>query len=104
MRWTCSSATASSRGGPASAPSWPAPASATTTSPGWAGRRGAPPLGIAVRARVFVLERLRLVDDEPVSFQASYLPAVLGVEVSKADLAVTPLRQGLAFQLGTRVT
>ncbi len=51
--------------------------------------RVAEPLGLAERAQVFVLERLRLVDGEPVSFQASYLPAVLGIEVSKADLAVT---------------
>jgi GntR family transcriptional regulator len=39
-----------------------------------------------------------------VSFQASYLPAVLGIEVSKADLAVTPLRQVLAFKLGIEIT
>ena len=51
-----------------------------------------------------MLERLRLVDGEPVSFQASYLPAALGVEVSKADLAVTPLRQVLAFKLGIDIT
>lgn len=66
--------------------------------------RVAKPLGLAERAEVFVLERLRLVDGEPVSFQASYLPAALGVEVSKADLAVTPLRQVLAFKLGIDIT
>jgi GntR family transcriptional regulator len=66
--------------------------------------RVAEPLGLAERAQVFVLERLRLVDGEPVSFQASYLPAVLGIEVSKADLAVTPLRQVLAFKLGIEIT
>lgn len=66
--------------------------------------RVAEPLGLAERAQVFVLERLRLVDGEPVSFQASYLPAVLGIEVFKADLAVTPLRQVLAFKLGIEIT
>ena len=61
-------------------------------------------LGLRERAGVFVLERLRLVDGEPVSFQASYLPAALGDEVCKADLAVTPLRQVLAFKLGIEIT
>ena len=45
-----------------------------------------------------------LVDGEPVSFQASYLPAAIGEEVSKADLAVTPLRQVLSFKLGIEIT
>ena len=63
----------------------------------------AEPLGLAVDAPVFVLERLRLVDGAPVSFQASYLPATLGAEVAKADLAVTPLRQVLAFKLGLEI-
>jgi len=61
-------------------------------------------LGLRERERVFALERLRLVDGEPVSFQSSYLPAALGDEVSKADLAVTPLRQVLAFKLGIEIT
>ena len=61
-------------------------------------------LGLREREGVFALERLRLVDGEPVSFQASYLPAALGDEVSKADLAVTPLRQVLAFKLGIEIT
>ena len=53
---------------------------------------------------MFVLERLRLVDGEPMSFQTSYLPAALGEEVSRADLAVTPLRQVLTFKLGIEIT
>jgi GntR family transcriptional regulator len=61
-------------------------------------------LGLREREGVFALERLRLVDGEPVSFQSSYLPAALGDEVSKADLAVTPLRQVLAFKLGIEIT
>ncbi len=61
-------------------------------------------LRLRERDRVFVLERVRLVDGEPVSFQASYLPAALGEEVAKADLAVTPLRQVLAFKLGIEIT
>ncbi len=69
-----------------------------------ADRRVAEALGLPEQAEVFVLERLRLVDGEPVSFQASYLPAVLGAEVSRADLAVTPLRQVLTFKLGIEIT
>ncbi len=69
-----------------------------------ADRRVAGPLGLPERARVFVLERLRLVDGAPVSFQASYLPAALGEEVSRADLAVTPLRHVLTFKLGIEIT
>ena len=66
--------------------------------------RVAEALGLAEQEAVFVLERLRLVDGEPVSFQASYLPAALGMEVSRADLAVTPLRQVLTFKLGVEIT
>jgi GntR family transcriptional regulator len=69
-----------------------------------ADRRVAEALRLAEHAEVFVLERLRLVDGEPVSFQASYLPAALGAEVSRADLAVTPLRQVLTFKLGIEIT
>jgi GntR family transcriptional regulator len=69
-----------------------------------ADRRVAEALGLRERASVFVLERLRLVTGEPVSFQASYLPAAIGEEVSKADLAVTPLRQILSFKLGIEIT
>jgi len=69
-----------------------------------ADRRVAEALGLAEHAEVFVLERLRLVDGEPVSFQTSYLPAALGREVSRADLAVTPLRQVLTFKLGLEIT
>jgi GntR family transcriptional regulator len=68
-----------------------------------ADRRVAEALGLAEQAQVFVLERLRLVDGEPVSFQASYLPGALGAEVSHADLAVTPLRQVLTFKLGIEI-
>jgi GntR family transcriptional regulator len=71
---------------------------------GPADRRVAEALGLRERTPVFVLERLRLVDGEPVSFQASYLPAAIGEEVSKADLAVTPLRQVLSFKLGLEIT
>lgn len=69
-----------------------------------ADRRVAEALGLPEQAEVFVLERLRLVDGEPVSFQASYLPAALGREVSRADLAVTPLRQALTFRLCLEIT
>jgi len=69
-----------------------------------ADRHAARELGLEPGARVFVLERLRLVDGHPTSFQASHLPAALGEEVAKADLAVTPLRQVLAFKLGIEIT
>ena len=69
-----------------------------------ADRRVAEALRLVAPAAVFVLERLRLVDGAPVSFQASYLPAALGREVSRADLAVTPLRQVLTFKLGIEIT
>jgi len=52
----------------------------------------------------FVVERLRLVDGRPMSLQVSYLPAPIGEEVAKADLAVTPLRHVLAFKLGIDIT
>ena len=38
------------------------------------------------------------------SLQLSYLPAAIGEEVAKADLAVTPLRQALSFKLGIEIT
>lgn len=69
-----------------------------------ADRRVALALGLRERSPVFGLERLRLVDGQPMSFQASYLPAALGTEVSKADLAITPLRHVLAFKLGIEIT
>jgi GntR family transcriptional regulator len=65
----------------------------------WAARE----LRLAKGARVFVLERLRLVDGHPMSFQASSLPASIGEEVAKLDLAVTPLRQALSFKLGIEI-
>jgi GntR family transcriptional regulator len=67
-------------------------------------RQAARELGLDPGVRVFVLERLRLVDGHPTSFQVSHLPAALGEEVAKADLAVTPLRQVLAFKLGIEIT
>jgi GntR family transcriptional regulator len=60
-------------------------------------------LGLGKRARVFVLERLRLVDGRPMSYQVSYLPAAIGEEVAKVDLAVTPLRQALSTKLGIEI-
>jgi GntR family transcriptional regulator len=68
-----------------------------------ADRRVASELGLDGR-RVFVLERLRLVGGHPMSFQASYLPASLGEELSRLDLALTPLRQALSFKLGLEIT
>jgi GntR family transcriptional regulator len=57
-------------------------------------------LGLGPRARVVVLERLRLVDGLPVSLQRSFLPARLGQELLSADFAETTLSQVLEFKLG----
>ena len=66
-------------------------------------RRAAEALGLAGRPRLFVLERVRLVDGHPMSLQRSFLPSALGDEVVKADLAVTPLRQVLEYKLGITI-
>jgi GntR family transcriptional regulator len=65
-----------------------------------ADRRVTDALGCGPRARVLVVERLRLVDDHPMSLQRSFLPARIGDEVVRADLALTPLHQVLEFKLG----
>ena len=67
-------------------------------------RRVTAALGLARGARVLVIERLRLVDGRPLSLQRSFLPARLGDEVIRADLALTPLAQILSFKLGITVT
>jgi GntR family transcriptional regulator len=69
-----------------------------------ADRRVAEALRLAGRPRVLVLERLRLVDEHPMSLQRSFLPSPLGDEVIRADLALTPLHQVLEFKLGVVVT
>jgi GntR family transcriptional regulator len=60
-------------------------------------------LRLGEESRAFVLERLRLVDGHPTSFQASYLAPALGAEVAKVDLSVTPLGAALADKLGVDV-
>jgi len=69
-----------------------------------ADRRVAEALRLAGRPRVLVLDRLRLVDEHPMSLQRSFLPPPLGDEVIRADLALTPLHQVLEFKLGVVVT
>ena len=68
-----------------------------------ADRRVTDALGVGATARVFVLERLRLIDDRPLSLQRSFLPRYLGDEVARADLATTPLRDALEFKLGVTI-
>lgn len=63
-------------------------------------RRAAEALGLPGRPRLFMLERVRLVDGHPMSVQRSFLPKAIGEEVAKADLAVTPLRQVLEYKVG----
>src|SRR3989454_2076797 len=69
-----------------------------------ADRRVAEARKLPARGRVLVLERLRLVDDHPMSLQRSFLPLPLGDEVVRADLASTPLHQVLEFKLGVVIT
>jgi GntR family transcriptional regulator len=69
-----------------------------------ADRRVAEALRVAGRPRVLVIERLRLVDEHPMSLQRSFLPSPLGDEVIRADLALTPLHQVLEFKLGVVIT
>ena len=65
--------------------------------------RVAEALRLTGHPRVFVLERLRLLERHPVSLQRSFLPAAVGEEVAKADLRVTPLHQILEFKLGVTI-
>src|SRR5499426_4365295 len=67
-------------------------------------RRVAEALRLSGRARVLVLERLRLVDGHPMSLQRSFLPPPLGEDVLKSDLTATPLRQILEHKLGLPIT
>jgi GntR family transcriptional regulator len=60
-------------------------------------------LGVPARARLVVLERLRLVEGHPMSLQRSFVPADIGEAVLGADLA-TPLSQILEFKLGIVIT
>jgi DNA-binding GntR family transcriptional regulator len=68
-----------------------------------ADRRAAGALSLRAPARVWYLERLRLVDGHPMSLQRSFLPARIGEEVARADVAATPLRQVLEFKLGITI-
>jgi len=67
-------------------------------------RRAHPAVGVSARARVVMVERLRLVDDHPMSLQRSFLPSRLGEEVLTSDLAETPLSRVLEFKLGIVIT
>lgn len=68
-----------------------------------ADRRAAEALGLSSRARVAVLERLRLVNGHPMSLQRSFLPLHIGEEVLRADVGRIPLRQILEFKLGITI-
>ncbi len=69
-----------------------------------ADHRAGAALGVRPRARVVMVERLRLVDGHPMSLQRSFLPTRIGDEVLTADLSATPLSQVLEFKLGIVVT
>jgi GntR family transcriptional regulator len=68
-----------------------------------ADRRVAQALGLSGRARVLVIERLRLVSRRPMSLQHSFVAGHVGEELLKADLDHTPLRQALEFKLGITI-
>src|SRR5207245_4821006 len=68
-----------------------------------ADRHPAQALALGVRARVLVIDRLRLVDGHPIGLQRSFLAARLGEELLKSDLERTPLRQALEFKLGITI-
>src|SRR5882672_948518 len=69
-----------------------------------ADRRVAEALRRPAPTRVLVVERLRLVDDRPLSLQRSFLPSPIGDEVVRADLALTPLHHVLEFKLGVVIS
>ena len=68
-----------------------------------ADRRVAGALDLTGRARVLVIERLRLVGGRPMGLQHSFVAALLGEELLKADLDRTPLGQALEFKLGITI-
>ena len=68
------------------------------------GTLGASVASLARGARLLAVDRLRLVDARPLGLQRSFLPARLGDDVVRADLALTPLAQILEFKLGITVT
>src|SRR5262249_57066183 len=57
---------------------------------GPADRRAARQLALEPRARAFALDRLRLADGRPTSFQTSHLPAAPREGVAKVSPTVTP--------------
>src|SRR6059036_3812704 len=63
-------------------------------------RRVGDALSLGPGERVLVVARLRLVDGHPMSLQRSFLPAHIGDDVARADLALTPLHQVLEHKLG----
>src|SRR5215470_11714909 len=66
-------------------------------------RRATAALDLSPPARVWQLERLRLVDGRPMSLQRSFLTVQVGEAVMRADLMTTPLRQALEFKLGITI-
>ena len=60
-------------------------------------------LGLGPRARVLVIERLRLVGGRPMGLQHSFVAARLGEALLESDLDRTPLGQALEFKLGITI-
>lgn len=53
--------------------------------------RAAEQLAVPVRSEVMLIERVRLADDRPVSFDVTYLPLHLGRSIIHDDLTVHPI-------------
>ena len=68
-----------------------------------ADRHVARALGLTGRARVLVIERLRLVGGRPMGLQHSFVAARLGEALLESDLDRTPLGQALEFKLGITI-
>jgi GntR family transcriptional regulator len=71
--------------------------------PAVADRRASLALGLSPRARMVMVERLRLVDEHPMSLQRSFLPSRIGEQVLTSDLTETSLSRVLEFKLGVVV-
>jgi GntR family transcriptional regulator len=57
-------------------------------------------LGLALKERVVRIERIRLADGQPISFDLTFLPVALGEKVVREDLRMYPIFSLLEDQIG----
>ena len=57
-------------------------------------------LGLAERDQVMRIERIRLADGQPISFDLTFLPAALGEKIVREDLRIYPIFSLLEDQVG----